>query len=121
MEKTKSESRTRLSTGILIAVIIIAFLLFSHIPAVMAGVVVVLNLLAVYEIFQAAFMLYERKLLWTMLIVSVIVSLLPIPEYEKVLSYVFPVAALFFAHIMRRCGRCRSRPWRNGGKFTIIR
>lgn len=106
MEKTKSESRTRLSTGILIAVIIIAFLLFSHIPAVMAGVVVVLNLLAVYEIFQAAFMLYERKLLGTMLIVSVIVSLLPIPEYEKVLSYVFPVSALFFAHIMRRCRRC---------------
>ena len=106
MEKTKSESRTRLSTGILIAVIIIAFLLFSHIPAVMAGVVVVLNLLAVYEIFQAAFMLYERKLLGTMLIVSVIVSLLPIPEYEKVLSYVFPVSTLFFAHIMRRCRCC---------------
>jgi len=106
MEKTKSESRTRLSTGILIAVIIIAFLLFSHIPAVMAGVVVVLNLLAVYEIFQAAHMLSEQKSLWAMLTASVLISLLPIPEYGKVLTFVFPLSALVFAHIMRRCGRC---------------
>jgi len=106
MEKTKSESRTRLSTGILIAVIIIAFLLFSHIPAVMAGVVVVFNLLAVYEIFQAAHMLSEQKSLWAMLTASVLISLLPIPEYGKVLTFVFPLSALVFAHIMRRCGRC---------------
>ena len=61
MSKTKSESCTRVSTGIIIAILIIAVLLFSHIPAVMAGVVVIFNLLAVYEIFQAAHMLSEQK------------------------------------------------------------
>lgn len=106
MSKTKSESCTRVSTGIIIAILIIAVLLFSHIPAVMAGVVVVFNLLAVYEIFQAAHMLSEQKSLWAMLTASVLISLLPIPEYGKVLTFVFPLSSLVFAHIMRRCGRC---------------
>ena len=106
MSKTKSESCTRVSTGIIIAILIIAVLLFSHIPAVMAGVVVIFNLLAVYEIFQAAHMLSEQKSLWAMLTASVLISLLPIPEYGKVLTFVFPLSALVFAHIMRRCGRC---------------
>lgn len=106
MSKTKSESCTRVSTGIIIAILIIAVLLFSHIPAVMAGVVVIFNLLAVYEIFQAAHMLSEQKSLWAMLTASVLISLLPIPEYGKVLTFVFPLSALVFVHIMRRCGRC---------------
>lgn len=106
MSSLSTDASKRIRTGILIGVIICGVLLFSHISAVMTGTVVILNALAVFEIFQAAHMLSERKLLWTMLIVSVIVSLLPIPEYAKILSYVFPVAALFFAHIMRRCGRC---------------
>ena len=106
MSKTKSESCTRVSTGIIIAILIIAVLLFSHIPAVMAGVVVIFNLLAVYEIFQAAHMLSEQKSLWAMLTASVLISLLPIPEYGKVLTFVFPLSSLVFAHIMRRCGRC---------------
>lgn len=106
MSKTKSESCTRVSTGIIIAILIIAVLLFSHIPAVMAGVLVIFNLLAVYEIFQAAHMLSEQKSLWAMLTASVLISLLPIPEYGKVLTFVFPLSALVFAHIMRRCGRC---------------
>ena len=96
MSNSSGESNKRIRTGILIGVIICGVLLFSHISAIMTGAVVILNALAVFEIFQAAHMLSERKLLWTMLIVSVIVSLLPIPEYEKVLSYVFPVSALFF-------------------------
>jgi len=106
MSTLSEEPNKRIRTGILIGVIICAVLLLSHIPAIMTGTVVILNALAVFEIFQAAHMLSERKLLWTMLIVSVIVYLLPIPEYEKVLSYVFPLSALIFAHIMRRCGRC---------------
>ena len=72
----------------------------------MTGTVVILNALAVFEIFQAAHVLSERKLLWTMLITAVVVSLAPILEYGKVLTFVFPLSALIFAHIMRRCGRC---------------
>lgn len=106
MSTTSSEANKRIRTGILIGVIICGVLLFSHIPAIMTGTVVILNALAVYEIFQAAHMLSERKLLWTMLITAVVVSLAPILEYGKVLTFVFPLSALIFAHIMRRCGRC---------------
>lgn len=106
MSTSSGESNKRIRTGILIGVIICAVLLLSHIPAIMTGTVVILNALAVSEIFQAAHMLSERKLLAGMLIASVVVSLLPVPEYGKVLAYVFPLSALIFAHIMRRCGRC---------------
>lgn len=106
MSTASSEANKRIRTGILIGVIICGVLLFSHISAIMTGTVVILNALAVYEIFQAAHMLSERKLLWTMLITAVVVSLAPILEYGKVLTFVFPLSALIFAHIMRRCGRC---------------
>ena len=106
MSNSPSEASKRIRTGIHIGVIICAVLLFSHIPAIMTGTVVILNALAVFEIFQAAHMLSERKLLWTMLITSVVISLLPIPEYGKIIACVFPVSALIFAHVMRRCGRC---------------
>ena len=106
MSTSSGEPNKRIRTGILIGVIICAVLLLSHIPAIMTGTVVILNALAVFEIFQAAHMLSERKLLAGMLIASVVVSLLPVPEYGKVLACVFPLSALIFAHIMRRCGRC---------------
>lgn len=106
MSTNSSEASKRIRTGIIIGVIICEVLLFSYIPAIMTGTVVILNALAVFEIFQAAHMLSEQKLLWAIMIASVIISLLPIPEYGKILAYVFPLSALIFAHIMRRCGRC---------------
>ena len=106
MSTSSGEPNKRIRTGILIGVIICAVLLLSHIPAIMTGTVVILNALAVFEIFQAAHMLSERKLLSGMLITAVVVSLAPIPEYGKVLTFAFPLSALIFAHIMRRCGRC---------------
>jgi len=106
MSASSGEANKRIRTGILIGVIICGVLLLSHVPAIMTGTVVILNALAVFEMFQAAHMLSERKLLGAMLIASVAVSLLPVPEYGKVLACVFPLSALIFAHIMRRCGRC---------------
>lgn len=106
MRKTSSESKTRIITGIVIAVIICAVLLFSHIPAVLSCAVVLLNVLAVYEIFQAAHMVQERALLWTAIIGAVVISLIPIPHYENVLIYVFILSVLIFFRIMQRCGRC---------------
>ena len=106
MSTSSGEPNKRIHTGILIGVLICAVLLLSHIPAILTGTVVILNALAVFEMFQAAHMLSERKLLLGMLIASVVVSLLPVPEYGKVLAYVFPLSVLVFAHIMRRCGRC---------------
>ena len=106
MSASSGEANKRIRTGIFIGVIICVVLMLSHIPAIMTGTVVILNALAVFEIFQAAHMLSERKLLAGMMIASVVVSLLPAPEYGKVLAYVFPLSALIFAHIMRRCGRC---------------
>lgn len=106
MAASSSESKTRVRTGILVAVIICAALMFSHIPAIMTGIVVIMNVLAVYEIFQAAHMIPERKPFWAAMAGAVIISLLPTELYEKILLYVFIGASLVFLRIMRRCGRC---------------
>ena len=72
MAASSSESKTRVRTGILVAVIICAALMFSHIPAIMTGIVVIMNVLAVYEIFQAAHMIPERKPFWAAMAGAVI-------------------------------------------------
>lgn len=101
-----SESRTRVTTGILIALIMCAVLLFSHIPAVLTGAVVILNVFAVYEIFRAAHMVQETKLFLLTAAGAAVISLIPIPYYETLLLYVLPLAVLVFFRIMRRCDRC---------------
>lgn len=106
MGKKQSESRIRVATGIIIAIIICAVLLFSHIPAVLSGAVLLLNVLAVYEIFQAAYMIRERTFFWAVITGTVVISLMPIHNYENILIYVFLFAVLLFLRIMRRCGRC---------------
>lgn len=106
MAKTSSEAKSRVMTGIVIAAVICGVILLSHIPAVLSGAVVILNVCAVYELFCAAHMVQERKLFWITVAGAAAISLIPIPRYEKLLLYVAVLAALIFAHIMRRCGRC---------------
>ena len=106
MGKATRESKSRIATGIVLAVLICAVLLFSHIPAVLLGTVVFLNVCAVYEIFQAAHMMSERKLFWAAIAGAVVISLIPILNYGNILPYVFGFGVLIFLRIMCRCGRC---------------
>ena len=93
-------------TGIVIAILICAVLLLSHIPALLTMVVMIMNVLAVYEIFRAANMIHARRLFYTAMAGAVVVSLIPTSLYENVLLYVLIGAFLVFIHIMRRCGQC---------------
>lgn len=96
MGKATRESKSRIATGIVLAVLICAVLLFSHIPAVLLGTVVFLNVCAVYEIFQAAHMMSERKLFWAAIAGAVVISLIPILNYGNILPYVFGFGVLIF-------------------------
>ena len=105
MKNSRSESSTRISTGIVITVLISAVLLFSHIPAVLYSAVILLNSLSIYEVFRAAFMHRSTKLLWSVIICAAALTVIPFPHYEIGLNYIFLLAVLFFFRIMRRCDR----------------
>ena len=105
MKNSRSESSTRISTGIVITVLISAVLLFSHIPAVLYSAVILLNSLSIYEVFHAAFMHRSTKLLWSVIICAAALTVIPFPHYEIGLNYIFLLAVLFFFRIMRRCDR----------------
>ena len=105
MKNSRSESSTRISTGIVITVLISAVLLFSHIPAVLYSAVILLNSLSIYEVFRAAFMHRSTKLLWSVIVCAAALTVIPFPHYEIRLNYIFLLAVLFFFRIMRRCDR----------------
>ena len=105
MKNTRSESSTRISTGIVITVFISAVLLLSHIPAVLYSAVILLNVLSIYEVFRAAFMHRSTKLLWSVIVCAAALTVIPYPRYESALNYIFLLAVLFFFRIMRRCDR----------------
>ena len=105
MKNNRSESSTRISTGIVITVLISAVLLLSHIPAVLYSAVILLNTLSIYEVFRAAFMHRSTKLLWSVIVCAAVLTVIPFPHYEIGLNYIFLLAVLFFFRIMRRCDR----------------
>ena len=105
MKNSRSESSTRISTGIVITVLNSAVLLFSHIPAVLYSAVILLNSLSIYEVFRAAFMHRSTKLLWSVIICAAALTVIPFPHYEIGLNYIFLLAVFFFFRIMRRCDR----------------
>lgn len=104
-KKNRSESSIRISTGIVITVLISAVLLLSHIPAVLYSAVILLNVLSVYEVFRAAFMHRSTKLLWSVILCAAALTVIPFSHYEIGLNYIFLLAVLFFFRIMRRCNR----------------
>ena len=107
MKRSDQSSTARLSTGIIIAIVICAVILTSHIPAVMTAVVLTLNILALYELFSAAYMHLDSILLIITTASVTAISLLPIPGYDQSLLCVLPLAMLIFWRIMKRIEKCK--------------
>ena len=106
MKQSDQSSTARVSTGIIIAIVICAVIALSHIPAVMTVVMLILNILALYELFSSAYLLLESVLLIITTTADTAISLLPIPGYDQSLLYVLPLAMLIFWRIMKRIGKC---------------
>ena len=107
MKQSDQSSTARVSTGIIIAIVICAVIALSHIPAVMTVVMLILNILALYELFSSAYLLLESVLLIITTTAVTAISLLPIPGYDQSLLYVLPLAMLIFWRIMKRIGKCK--------------
>ena len=96
----------RTVTGACITVIMGLVLYYSYIPTVMAGTCVVLAVFSVYEICRASGWLDNEILSLTSLLLAAAVSWCAMPNYLKILRFVFVFAVAGFILMMVRQKRC---------------
>ena len=96
--------KKRTITGFFITLAVYVVLLYSHIPAVLPAAVSVLNIIAVFELFQSANIEHNTVMLCPTVIISVLLSIIPISRYNMILPYIFAAALFLFFIIMRKIG-----------------
>ena len=89
----------RTLTGAVITVFVYAWLFFSHIPLVLHIGTLALGILAVFEILRIC-KTNKPKNGYYVMTVSVLLLILPIPQYEYVTMLILPVALLLFGLMM---------------------
>ena len=89
----------RTLTGAVITVFVYAWLFFSHIPLVLHIGTLGLGILAVFEILRIC-KTEKPKNCYYVMTVSVLLLILPIPQYEYVTMLILPVALLLFGLMM---------------------
>ncbi len=107
MHQSDKSAKARIITGVFLAAAIGTVILFSHIPAVMTAVVLLLNILALYEVFSVAYMLLDSVLLIISVTAVTTISVTPFPSYGTLLPYILIPALLVFWRIMRRIEKCK--------------
>lgn len=89
----------RTLTGAVIFLFVYAWLFFSHIPLVLHTGTLVLGVLAVFEIMRIVKTDKARSCYVAMLI-SILLLILPIPQYEYLMMLILPIALMLFGLMM---------------------
>ena len=89
----------RTLTGAVVLVFVYAWLFFSHIPLVLHIGTLALGILAVFEILRIC-KTDKPKNCYYVMTVSVLLLILPIPQYEYVMMLILPVALFLFGLMM---------------------
>ena len=89
----------RTFTSAVIAVLVYAWLLFSYIPLIIHIGTVLLGLLAVFEILRIC-KTDNPKNCYAAMMLSALLLILPIPQYEYVMMLILPVALILFGFMM---------------------
>ena len=89
----------RTITGAIVVVLVYAWLFLSHIPLVIHIGTVILGILAVFEIFRIC-KTDKLKHCYAAMMLSVLLLILPIPQYEYVMMLILPVALILFGFMM---------------------
>lgn len=97
----------RTLTGAVITLIVYFVVAFSYIPAVIACAAAVLSGFAVYEIYSAAGFAHNPRLLWGSIAAAIVITLLPVQNYDTVLLIIFPLAIVLFGWMMVRQQSCK--------------
>ena len=89
----------RTLTGAVIAVFVYAWLFFSHIPLVLHIGTLALGILAVFEILRIC-KTDDPKNCYCAMLISVLLLILPIPQYEYLMLLILPIALMLFGSMM---------------------
>ena len=89
----------RTITGAIVVVLVYAWLFFSHIPLVIHIGTVLLGILAAFEILRIC-KTDNPKNCYAAMMLSVLLLILPIPQYEYVMMLILPVALILFGFMM---------------------
>ena len=89
----------RTLTGAVVLVFVYAWLFFSHIPLVLHIGTLALGVLAIFEILRIC-KTDKPKNCYYVMTVSVLLLILPIPQYEYLMMLILPVALLLFGLMM---------------------
>ena len=105
MGKKQSEPRTRVITGIVIAIIVCIVLLFSHLPIVIHCATALLCFCSVWELYHA---IKGNTRDWTIalfLLIAAAVIGIPITSYSAAISMVFPFGILLSINLVFQVGK----------------
>lgn len=105
MEKSRSEAKSRIMTGIAIAIVICIVLVFSHVPYVLNTATALLCIGSIWELHHAIF---TKKLGWithVCLVTALIIMYVPIESYGRMLAAMFPIGILLFLNLMGQIGK----------------
>lgn len=89
----------RTLTGAVVVLLIYAWLFFSHFPAVLYAGTVVLCMLALFEIYRIC-TTDKPHTIYFSLVVSVLLLIIPIPDYEYLMMLILPITITAFALMM---------------------
>lgn len=89
----------RTITGAFVAILIYLWLFFSHLPAVLYAGMIILCVLALFEVYRIC-QTDKPHMIYISFIASVALLIIPFPSYEYILMLVLPIAILAFAAMM---------------------
>ena len=89
----------RTLTGAVVLVFVYAWLFFSHIPPILHIGTLALGILAIFEILRIC-KTDKPKNCYYVMTVSVLLLILPIPQYEYLMMLILPVALFLFGSMM---------------------
>ena len=89
----------RTLTGAVVLVFVYAWLFFSHIPPILHIGTLALGVLAIFEILRIC-KTDKPKNCYYVMTVSVLLLILPIPQYEYLMMLILPVALFLFGSMM---------------------
>ena len=96
----------RTLTGAVITVFVYAWLFFSHIPLVLHIGRLALGVLAVLEIMRIC-KTDKPRTCYTVMLISMLLLILPIPQYEYWMMLILPVVLIMFVFMMARMVQIR--------------
>ena len=112
--------KKRTLTGITVAAAVYLVVAYSHIPAVILWATALLSAVAVYEILTAANLGSSFLRLGAAAVLSIGLTILPMPHYEELLGILFPAAVVLFGVLMVKQDGCRLDRWYKVAPIALL-